>query len=130
MKRHAGPGTTPSGVRARPRQGRRNLLLAALLLEALVVSFSASSSGISSANSSSKAITSSTVSRESAPKSPMNEASRVTCSVFRSSWSPMIVFTLTSRPGSHVVAAPCAGHSVNFSPALKAFNSASLHVPQ
>jgi len=43
-----------------------------------VVIFSASSSGISIPNSSSKAITNSTVSSESAPKSSMNFASGVT----------------------------------------------------
>ena len=59
-------------------------------------SFSASSSGTSTPNSSSKAITSSTVSRESAPRSSMNEAVGVTCSAFTPSCSTMISLTFSS----------------------------------
>ena len=61
-----------------------------------VFSFSASSSGISALNSSSKAMTNSTVSRESAPRSSMKEASRVTSSAFTPSCSTIMSFTFCS----------------------------------
>src|SRR6184192_4807415 len=61
-----------------------------------VVIFSASSSGISISNSSSRAITSSTVSRESAPRSSTNEASLVTCSCFTPSCSATMALTCCS----------------------------------
>src|SRR3972149_2274139 len=57
---------------------------------------SASSSGISMPNSSSKAMTSSTMSRESAPRSSMNLASGVTSSASTPNCSTMIFFTLSS----------------------------------
>src|SRR4029450_6934501 len=60
------------------------------------VIFSASSSGISIPNSSSKAITSSTVSSESAPRSSPNEASGVTSSSSTPSCSTMMLFTLSA----------------------------------
>src|SRR5207253_2610513 len=58
--------------------------------------FSASSSGISISKASSKAITSSTVSRESAPKSSTNEAFDVTSPSSTPNCSTMICFTLSS----------------------------------
>src|SRR5215831_20519102 len=61
-----------------------------------VVIFSASSSGISRSNSSSKAITSSTVSRESAPRSSMNFALGLTSSSSTPSCSQMISLTRSS----------------------------------
>src|SRR4029079_18442441 len=54
------------------------LLVMKLMASPTVWIFSAASSGISMLNSSSKAITSSTVSRESAPRSSMNLASSFT----------------------------------------------------
>src|ERR1035437_7203670 len=56
-------------------------------------SFSACSSGTSMPNSSSSAITSSTVSSESAPRSSMNFACGVTCSGFTPSCSTTMSFT-------------------------------------
>src|ERR1700728_476713 len=61
-----------------------------------VVIFSASSSGISISNSSSRAITSSTVSSESAPRSSTNEASFVTCSCLTPSCSATMALTCCS----------------------------------
>src|SRR3990172_1056477 len=61
-----------------------------------VTIFSASSSGISRSNSSSNAITSSTVSRESAPRSSMNFAVGVTSSSSTPSCSQMISLTRSS----------------------------------
>src|SRR5665213_3274684 len=61
-----------------------------------VVIFSASSSGISISNSSSRAMTSSTVSSESAPRSSTNEASLVTCSALTPSCSATMAFTCCS----------------------------------
>src|SRR2546427_3991762 len=61
-----------------------------------VVIFSASSSGISRSNSSSKAITSSTVSSESAPRSSMNFALGLTSSSSTPSCSTMISLTRSS----------------------------------
>src|SRR5262245_59403421 len=61
-----------------------------------VTIFSASSSGISRSNSSSNAITSSTVSRESAPRSSMNLAFGLTSSSSTPSCSQMISFTRSS----------------------------------
>src|SRR5215469_4852842 len=58
--------------------------------------FSASSSGISISKPSSKAITSSTVSRESAPKSSTNEALGVTSPSSTPSCSTIICFTFSS----------------------------------
>src|SRR5262249_39003363 len=58
--------------------------------------FSASSSGISMSKASSKAITSSTVSRESAPRSPTKEALGVTSPSSTPSCSTIICFTLSS----------------------------------
>src|SRR5262249_29542147 len=58
--------------------------------------FSASSSGISMSKASSKAITSSTVSRESAPRSSTKEALGVTSPSSTPSCSTMICFTLSS----------------------------------
>src|SRR5829696_6188745 len=60
------------------------------------VIFSASSSGISIPNSSSKAMTSSTVSRESAPRSSTNDASGVTSSSSTPSCSTMMLLTLSA----------------------------------
>src|SRR3954464_161779 len=60
------------------------------------VIFSASSSGISMPNSSSKAMTSSTVSSESAPRSSTNDASGVTSSSSTPSCSTMMLFTLSA----------------------------------
>src|SRR3984893_6182650 len=61
-----------------------------------VVIFSASSSGISISNSSSRAITSSTVSSESAPRSSTNDASFVTCSCLTPSCSATMALTCCS----------------------------------
>src|SRR5262245_37168383 len=61
-----------------------------------VVIFSASSSGISMSNSSSNAITSSTVSRESAPRSSMNFAAGITSFSSTPSCSTMIALTRSS----------------------------------
>src|ERR1043166_9122230 len=61
-----------------------------------VCNFSASSSGTSTPNSSSKAITNSTMSSESAPKSSMNDASGVTCSGLTPSCSTMMSLTFSS----------------------------------
>src|ERR1700722_10339595 len=58
--------------------------------------FSASSSGISISKASSNAITSSTVSRESAPRSSTKEALEVTSPSSTPSCSTMICFTLSS----------------------------------
>src|SRR5215470_1982231 len=61
-----------------------------------VTIFSASSSGIWMSKCSSRAMTSSTVSRESAPRSSMNFAAGVTSSSSTPSCSMMISFTLSS----------------------------------
>src|SRR5437899_2854847 len=61
-----------------------------------VVIFSASSSGISVSNSSSRAITSSTVSRESAPRSSTNEDSFLISASFTPSCSATIFLTRCS----------------------------------
>src|ERR1700734_2181197 len=61
-----------------------------------VVIFSASSSGISVSNSSSRAITNSTVSSESAPRSSTNEASLVTSSSLTPNCSATIFLTCCS----------------------------------
>ncbi|MNC88440.1 hypothetical protein D3C83_42550 [compost metagenome] len=61
-----------------------------------VVIFSASSSGISVSNSSSRAITSSTVSSESAPRSSTKEDSVLISASFTPSCSAMIFFTRCS----------------------------------
>src|SRR5262249_19029171 len=58
--------------------------------------FSASSSGISIPNSSSKAITSSTMSSESAPRSSVKLASGVTSSASTPSCSTMMLLTLSA----------------------------------
>src|SRR5262245_56451027 len=58
--------------------------------------FSASSSEVSMPYPSSRALTSSTMSRESAPRSSMNEASGVTSSSLTPSCSQMISFTFCS----------------------------------
>src|SRR6478735_9992756 len=58
--------------------------------------FSASSSGISTSNSSSIAITSSTMSRLSAPRSSMKEDSGLISSSPTPSWSAMMDLTLAS----------------------------------
>src|SRR5687768_4331064 len=58
--------------------------------------FSASSSGISTSNSSSMAITSSTMSRLSAPRSSMKEDSGLISSSPTPSWSAMMFLTLAS----------------------------------
>src|SRR5215468_12747975 len=58
--------------------------------------FSASSSGISISNASSKAMTSSTVSSESAPRSSTKEAFGVTSPSSTPSCSTMICFTFSS----------------------------------
>src|SRR5512134_2179775 len=60
------------------------------------VIFSASSSGISHSNSSSSAITSSTVSKESAPRSLTNEDSFLTSDSFTPSCSATIFLTRCS----------------------------------
>src|SRR5678815_4795119 len=61
-----------------------------------VLMFSASSSGISTSNSSSIAITSSTMSRLSAPRSSMKEDSGLISSSPTPSWSAMMFLTLAS----------------------------------
>src|SRR5690606_2067766 len=61
-----------------------------------VVIFSASSSGISVSNSSSRAITSSTVSKESAPRSSTKDASFVTSSSFTPNCSATMLLTCSS----------------------------------
>src|SRR5437763_9695558 len=61
-----------------------------------VTIFSASSSGIWMSKCSSRAMTSSTVSRESAPRSSMNFAAGVTSSSSTPSCSTMISFTFSS----------------------------------
>src|SRR5262245_23130142 len=61
-----------------------------------VVIFSASSSGISVSNSSSRAITSSTVSSESAPRSSTNEDAVLISASLTPSCSAMIFFTRCS----------------------------------
>src|SRR6185503_13708411 len=66
-------------------------------------SFSASSSGISWPKASSRAMTNSTVSRESAPKSSMNLASGVTWSALTPSCSTMISLTLASTDFSEAM---------------------------
>src|SRR5215475_4030248 len=60
--------------------------------------FSASSSGISMSKASSKAMTSSTVSSESAPRSSTKDALLVTSPSSTPSCSTMICFTLSSTP--------------------------------
>src|SRR3954452_20474845 len=61
-----------------------------------VLMFSASSSGISTSNSSSIAITSSTMSRLSAPRSSMKEDSALISSSPTPSWSAMMDLTFAS----------------------------------
>src|SRR5690606_28304183 len=61
-----------------------------------VVIFSASSSGSSVSNSSSRAITSSTVSKESAPRSSTKDASFVTSSSFTPNCSATMLLTCSS----------------------------------
>src|SRR6185436_4682126 len=61
-----------------------------------VLIFSASSSEISMSYSSSRAMTNSTISRESAPRSSMNDASGVTSSSLTPNCSQMISFTFPS----------------------------------
>src|SRR3989454_1533588 len=68
-----------------------------------VCSFSASSSGISAPNSSSNAMTNSTVSSESAPRSSMNFASGVTWSGLTPSCSTMISFTRSCTDFSAII---------------------------
>src|SRR6266498_2043213 len=58
--------------------------------------FSASSSGISTSNSSSIAMTSSTMSRESAPRSSMKDEVALISSSPTPSWSAMMFFTFCS----------------------------------
>src|SRR5436309_1458118 len=79
-----------------------------LMTSPTVCNFSASSSGTSTPNSSSKAITSSTISSESAPKSSMNDAVGVTCSGFTPSCSTMISFTFSSIGLSDIKFSPLA----------------------
>src|ERR1051326_8288245 len=67
-----------------------------LMASFTVVIFSASSSGISSPNPSSSAMTSSTVSRESAPRSSINEAVGVTSDSSTPNCSTIICLTLSS----------------------------------
>src|SRR5690606_35650053 len=74
-----------------------------------VVIFSASSSGISVSNSSSRAITSSTVSRESAPRSSTKEALLVTSSSLTPSCSATIFLTRSS-----MVLIPCSHSYLQF----------------
>src|SRR5262245_15281385 len=81
-----------------------------------VTIFSASSSGISRSNSSSKAITSSTVSRESAPRSSMNLAAGVTSPSSTPSCSLMISFTRSSM--DFVVMTPDPPRSSHVQPAV------------
>jgi hypothetical protein len=61
-----------------------------------VLMFSASSSGISTSNSSSIAMTSSTMSRLSAPRSSMNDDSGLISSSPTPSWSAMMDLTFAS----------------------------------
>src|SRR3954464_11911689 len=76
-----------------------------------VAIFSAASSGISTLKASSKAITNSTVSRLSAPRSSMNEASGVTLasSTPRCSTTICLILSATSLIGR---LSPCLGLSV------------------
>src|SRR5512141_3113605 len=73
-----------------------------------VVIFSASSSGISVPNSSSSAITSSTVSSESAPRSSTNEDSFLISASFTPSCSATIFLTRCSTLSIHLLL-PCEG---------------------
>src|SRR5262245_44286464 len=88
------------------------------------VIFSASSSGISIPNSSSRAITSSTVSRLSAPRSSTKDASGVTSSSSTPSWSTMIFLT-RSATGSITLLRGVAGSPSRW---LVPRPSAILHV--
>ena len=72
-------------------------------LSSTVTTFSASLSGISISNSSSKAITNSTISSESAPKSSINDASIVTAFSDTPNCSIMIPFTF-SNTSSELIA--------------------------
>ena len=67
-----------------------------------VTIFSASLSGISISNSSSKDIINSTISKESAPKSSINEASRFTVFSATPNCSTIISFTL-SKGNVHLI---------------------------
>src|SRR3954469_13676796 len=95
-----------------------------------VVIFSASSSGISISNSSSRAITSSTVSRESAPRSSTNEASFTTCSALTPNCSATIALTCCSTvliadsPSIEMFVRPASG-----GPAAGAYSRATLPRP-
>src|ERR1700722_18552242 len=75
--------------------------------------FSASSSGISMSKASSKAITSSTVSSESAPRSSTNEALEVTSPSSTPNCSTIICFTFSSTAAMFLLRMPrfneCAG---------------------
>src|SRR5437773_10244627 len=78
-----------------------------------VLIFSAWSSGMVISNSSSSSITSSTISRESAPTSSWKEVWRVTCSLLTPRFSQTISITRSSTEGttdsSQKVARWCAG---------------------
>src|SRR3546814_2741314 len=84
------------------RRHTRCALVTGVQTYALPIFFSASSSGISHSNSSSSAITSSTVSRESAPRSSTKEALLVTSSSLTPSCSATIFLTRSS-----MVLIPC-----------------------
>src|SRR5215475_11952923 len=65
-----------------------------------VLIFSAWSSGMVISNSSSSSMTSSTMSRESAPMSSWKEVERVTCSLFTPRFSQTISMTRSSTEGT------------------------------
>src|SRR5262249_49202055 len=65
-----------------------------------ILIFSACSSGMVISNSSSSSMTSSTMSRESAPTSSVKEVERVTCSLFTPRFSQTISITRSSVEGT------------------------------
>src|SRR5262249_45994344 len=97
-------------------------LMASLTVEI----FSASSSGISSPNPSSSAMTNSTVSKESAPRSSMNDAVGVTSDSSTPSCSTMICLTLSSTEEAILnppVYSPLRLQTRNYRSALTAFST-------
>src|SRR6185503_1000066 len=105
---HADPGDDDATFHARSVPAVRDQACVWMYLTAspTVWIFSASSSLISILKDSSRAITSSTVSRESAPRSLTKEASAVTSSGSTPSCSTMMAFTLSSMLCAILLSSP------------------------
>src|SRR4029453_2727220 len=93
---HHPPGPPPPAAPLLSRHAPQELSLMYWIASPTVTIFSASSSGIWMSKCSSRAMTSSTVSRESAPRSSMNFAFGLTSSSSTPNCSTMISFTLSS----------------------------------